>query len=87
MSQSAKHASLLAALGAGFEGYGYEAAFMAYWDSLGTVAAGTFNERMLSWINGVLSVTHNNLPSAMQAYAVSKSAYNWDSLGDLALPE
>lgn len=86
MSQSAKHASLLTKLGAGFENYGYEAAFMAYWDSLGTVSAGTFNERMLDWINDVLAVSHNNLPSAMQAYAVSKSAYNWDSLGDLGLP-
>jgi hypothetical protein len=86
MSQSAKHASLLTKLGAGFEGYGYEAAFMAYWDSLGTVAAGTFNERMLRWINIVLSATHNNLPSAMQAYAVNKSAFNWNALGNLDLP-
>ena len=85
VNQSLKHASLLTKLGAGYEAYGYGPAFLAYWASLG-ITTGTFNERMLSWINSALSASYANLPQAMQAYAVAKSANNWDSLGDLGLP-
>jgi hypothetical protein len=83
-NQSAKHASLQAKLGA--SGLTYERAFHAYWDFLGTITAKNFDERMLQWLNIALSASHTNLPAAQQAYAVSKGAYNWDSLGDLQLP-
>ena len=86
-NQSAKHANLLTALGAGFEAYTYESAWHAYWDDLGSLAPGRpFDERMLLWINGVLSTSYTNLPRAMQAYAVAKGAYSWSSLDDLDLP-
>lgn len=45
---------------------------------------GTFNERLLRWLNGRLLVTHTSLPAAMQAFAVSKGVNNWDSLGTFA---
>lgn len=83
-NQEAKLASLYTALGSST--LPYEGAWHAYWDDLGTVAAGTFNERMLAWINGVLGTSYINLPRAQQAYAEDQSAYNWDSLGDLGLP-
>ena len=48
-------------------------------------AYGTFNERMLVWINAVLAASHTNVSGAMQAFAADRGAYNWDSLGDLGL--
>lgn len=83
-NQSAKHASLLTALGAGFEDFTYESAWHAYWDDQ-SIDGHTFNERMLNWINSVLTTSYANLPRAMQAFAEDRGAYNWDSLGDLAL--
>jgi hypothetical protein len=49
-----------------------------------SIAAGTFNERLLLWLNAKLVL--NSLPAtatlngAMQAYAAFKSAYNWNSM-------
>ena len=84
MNQSAKHASLLTKLGAGFENYTYESAFHAYWDSI-AIPTGTFNSRMSAWLTSV-SATAATLDGQMHAYAISKSANDWDSLGDLGLP-
>ena len=49
------------------------------------VPAGTFNERQLRFINARLSASYSNLNEAMQAFATSKAAYNWSSLGTLAV--
>ena len=49
------------------------------------IAAGTFNERQLRWINARLTASYTNLNEAMQAYATSKGAHNWSSLGTLAV--
>lgn len=49
------------------------------WDQEG-IADGTFNERMLTWINTELGETYTNLPGAMQAYAESLGFYNWSSM-------
>lgn len=46
-----------------------------------TVPAGMANERLLRWINAKLTAAYTNLPEAQQAYAASKGAYNWSSLG------
>lgn len=51
----------------------------ALWDAE-EVANGTFNERMLVWINTELGASHPNLPGAMQAYAESLGFYNWSSM-------
>jgi hypothetical protein len=56
------------------------------WHSLFTaagIAAGTFNERLLAWINLKLSPdVYTNLNSAMAAYAAEIGVSNWDSIGD-----
>ena len=57
----------------------YDGDFLSLFTLRG-VPAGTFDERMLGWINGALGSNYKELPSAMQAYAVSKGAYNWDSM-------
>jgi len=56
----------------------------AYWDDQG-VAAGTFNERMLTWINTALGTSYTNVVGAMAAYAADKGVSGWSSLDDLAL--
>lgn len=53
--------------------------FHYLWDQEG-IADGTFNERMLTWINTELGETYTNLPGAMQAYAESLGFYNWSSM-------
>lgn len=46
---------------------------------------GSFNERMLKWINAELApATYTNLPGAMQAYAESLDFYNWSSMTAIA---
>ena len=43
--------------------------------------AGTYNERLLSYINTKLSTSHTNLNDAMQALAANQSADNFSSMG------
>lgn len=53
------------------------------------IAGGTFNERMLVWLNaelvtdGDLEAPYDTLPGAMQAYAARTGAYNWSSMTTL----
>ncbi len=50
-------------------------------DDTATVqATGTFNERLLSYINVKLSASHTSLPAAMQAFAVNEGFNNWSSM-------
>lgn len=77
--------SLIAKIVGNPNGLGYNGVWHLYWDEQ-SVASGNFNERMLAWLNARLSASYTNLPQAQQAYAESKSANNWDSLGDLGLP-
>lgn len=54
------------------------------WHALFTaagIAAGTYDERMLAWINSSLSTSYTSLPQAMQALAVANGAYNFSSMG------
>jgi hypothetical protein len=84
-NQSARHASLLAALGAGYEDRTCESAWHAFWDTQGIAANKPFNERMLLWINSTLGTSYEHLSGAMQAYAESRGFFNWDSMNDLQL--
>ena len=43
--------------------------------------AGQFNERMLAYINTLLSTSHTNINDAMQALAADQSADNFSSMG------
>ena len=56
----------------------------AYWDDQG-VDAGTFNERMLTWINTVLGTSYTNVAGAMHAYAADKGFGRWSDINDLSL--
>jgi hypothetical protein len=49
------------------------------------IPEGTFNERQLRWINARLAATYTNINEAMQAFAESKGAANWSSLGTLSV--
>lgn len=62
----------------------YEGDWHALFDEEG-IAAGTFNNRLHAYLNAQLGVTYDDLPSAMQAYAVSLGFYNWSSM-NTALP-
>lgn len=63
-------------------GTNYNEDFLRLFDAQG-VAAGTFNQRQLRWINARMGASFTNLDEAMQAYATSQGAYNWSSLGAL----
>lgn len=42
------------------------------------------NEALLLLMNARLAKTYTSLPEALQAYAASKGAYNWSSVGTVA---
>ena len=46
-----------------------------------SIPAGTFNERLLAYINGELRTTYTDVNLAMQAFAVVQCDYNFSSLG------
>ena len=62
----------------------YNGDWHALFDADG-IAAGDFNGRLLAWINGKLLASHTNVNEAMQAYAVSKGATNWSSMGEFTI--
>jgi|TARA_R110001583_G_scaffold58221_1_gene173818 hypothetical protein len=43
--------------------------------------AGTYNERLLNYINTKLSTSHTNMNDALQALAANQSADNFSSMG------
>lgn len=81
-NQGLRQASVRAATGTALT---YEGDWHALFDA-GAIAAGTFNERLLAYINASLVATHPDIAAAMQAYAVAKGAPDWDGLGTFAIP-
>lgn len=79
-NQSDRQASIRAVTGTA---YSYEGDWHALWDSLG-IPQIDFNERMLLWINMVLSTSYTEVNGAMAALAQAAGVANWDSLGDLS---
>lgn len=57
----------------------YEGDWIALFDA-GLIAAGTFNERLLAYINGKLLSNYTNLPDAMRAFAVANGATTWGEI-------
>ena len=53
----------------------------ALWDAQSIAPGGTFNERMLAWINDQLSTSYTNLNGAMYAYASDQSFNRWNDVG------
>lgn len=58
----------------------YEGDWHAMWDLQG-ITAGSFNGRMLEYINTKLGTSYTNVNSAMQALATANGATNFSSLG------
>lgn len=58
----------------------YNEAFLRMFDTE-LVPAGTFNERLLMWINARLATTYTSLPEAQNAFAVSVGRRAWDDVG------
>ncbi|WP_395443558.1 hypothetical protein [Caulobacter sp. UC70_42] len=48
---------------------------------LASIPAGTFNERLLQWINAKLTKSYTDVNEAMQALATANGAYNFSSMG------
>lgn len=44
------------------------------------VTTGTFDERMLAYLNGVLVASHASLPAAQNAYAAASGVANWNAV-------
>lgn len=49
------------------------------------IPAGTFNERMLLWLNDWLGASYASLPQAQQAFAESQGYANWSSMSSIAI--
>ena len=75
-NQGSRQASVRAATGTA---YSYEGDWHALFDLL-SIPNGTFNERMLSWINIQLSTTYTELNGAMDAFAKTNGAQSWNEL-------
>jgi hypothetical protein len=58
----------------------YEGDWHALFDLAG-IPDGDFNGRLLAWCNAQLAASYTNTNDAMQAFAASKGAANWSSLG------
>jgi hypothetical protein len=58
----------------------YEGDFHALFDAA-AIPSGTFNERLLAWINQKLVASYTNIDSAKAALAVANGSNTWDQLG------
>lgn len=76
-NQSLKQASVRAVTGTVLT---FEGDWHALFDNDG-IAAGTFNERFLLWLEGKTGVSGLTLDGQKAAFAVSEGVINWDSLG------
>jgi hypothetical protein len=68
----------------GVQNYAYEGAWHALWDLL-DINPGTYNERMLIFINCQLGAEYPDLPGAQQAFATSRGLYDWSALNQLLI--
>lgn len=76
-SQSAKQASIRAVTSTANT---YEGDWHALFDR-SSIPVGTFDERLLRYLNVKLAATYTSLPEAQQAFAAANGAANWTSLG------
>lgn len=60
----------------------YEGDWHALFDS-DLIPDGTFNGRMLAWINQKLTAEYTELNGALNAFAVSQGVSDWNSLGTI----
>lgn len=50
----------------------------------GAITTGSFNERMLAWLNAQLGASHTSLPAAQRAFAVARSVEKWQDVTAIA---
>lgn len=50
-----------------------------------SVAAGTFNERFIGWLQARLTSTDDNLPGLKAEFAIDKGATSWNGLGTFTI--
>ena len=50
-----------------------------------SITTGTFNERLLAWINVTLGASFTSLPAAQQALAVDQGYSSWATMGAITL--
>lgn len=87
-NQEARHAAVRASTGTALD---YNSDWSALFDQA-SIPASEWDGRFLAWINAQLTTSYASLPQAMQAYAVSQGAYNWNavtslgSIGPVLLP-
>jgi hypothetical protein len=60
--------------------YTHNEDWMALFTAAG-ITSGTYNERLLVWINAQLSTAYTTLPDAMRAYAVGQGFTSWNEMG------
>jgi hypothetical protein len=60
--------------------YSYNDDWMALFTAAG-ITSGTYNERLLVWINAQLSTAYTTLPDAMRAYAINQGVPSWNEMG------
>ena len=46
-----------------------------------SIGTGTFNERLLAYINGEISTAYTDINLAIQAFATDQDDYNFSSMG------
>ena len=80
-NQEARQASARAIGGTTLD---YNGDFLAMFAVAG-LTTGTFNERLLLWINAQLGTSYTSLPGAMQAFAVSQGFNNWTSMATFSV--
>ena len=79
MNQSKRQAAVRALSGSSLD---HNGDWHALFDEDG-IAPGTFNERMLIWLNVQLDASHAGLPEAQAAYAEALGASSWSALDDI----
>lgn len=61
----------------------YNGDWMTLFDNATVV--GTYNERMLAYINARLGTSYTNINHAMHAYAVNRGEASWSAMGAFTL--
>ncbi len=60
--------------------YNYEGDWVALFNAR-SIPAGSFENRMLAYINGQLLSNYTNVNDAMRAFAVNQGSPSWNELG------
>lgn len=81
MNQSGVQAAIRAITGKALT---YEGDWHALFDDQ-SIPAGTYNERLLQFINATMSASYTSLPQAQQEYAEALGFNNWSSMNTVSL--